>query len=140
VAKTENSHAPLIVAENQDRDRRRPSGTISAQGIVTTGLVGLLLAVSIGTTMRSVGDGSLVLVWVAVWSITSAAVGWYQRSWRWVAICPLTMVALILLWGFIFGPTYWGSTYVLMLGTTFAVPTSLGALVGTWLGRRRATH
>lgn len=108
--------------------------------LITTGAIAALLTLSLGTTLAIPANGAVVLAWVAGWGLAAAVIGARRRSWRWVLICPLTMLALVLLWSLVYGSTYWGSTYVFELGIVFAIAASAGALLGTWWGKRAANH
>jgi hypothetical protein len=47
------------------------------------------------------------------------------------------MLGLILLWVAVYGGSSWTSAFITMLGAMFAVAATIGAVVGTWLGKRR---
>jgi hypothetical protein len=101
----------------------------------TLGVLAIFLAVSIGTMLRT-ADGTLLLVWIGCWALGAGVVGWWRRSWRWPLLCPLAMIALVLLWEAFYGPSSWSSTYVFMLGVVFAIAATIGAFIGTALGKR----
>jgi len=87
-------------------------------------------------TVFETSSGALVLAWTGVWCFGAGVVGWYKRSWLWPGLCPATMIALILLWVTLFGRSSWASTFVTMLGALFAVAAAIGAVIGTWFGKR----
>lgn len=97
------------------------------------------LAVSIGTLFRF-QSGPLMLGWCAVWGGGAAVLGYRFRTWFWPALCPVTMLMAILIWEAVCGRTSWASTYVLMLGVAYAVAATVGALAGSWLGKRRSAR
>jgi hypothetical protein len=47
------------------------------------------------------------------------------------------MLLLILLWVAVFGHSSWTSAFITVLGAIFAVAATIGAVLGTWLGKRR---
>jgi VIT1/CCC1 family predicted Fe2+/Mn2+ transporter len=47
------------------------------------------------------------------------------------------MLLLILLWVAVFGHSSWTSTFITVLGAMFAVAAAIGAVLGTWFGKRR---
>jgi len=47
------------------------------------------------------------------------------------------MLLLILLWVDVFGHSSWTSAFITVLGAMFAVTATIGAVLGTWLGKRR---
>jgi len=47
------------------------------------------------------------------------------------------MLFLVLFWVTIFGRSSWASAVVTVLGMMFAVAVAIGAVLGTWLGKRR---
>jgi hypothetical protein len=95
------------------------------------------LAVSIGT-MFMFQSGPLMLGWCVVWAVGAAISGYRFRSWIWPIFCPVAMLLAIMMWEVVYGRNSWASTYVLMLGVAYAVAATIGALVGTWLGKRRS--
>lgn len=99
-------------------------------------LVLVLLAVSLWTVME-MSSGPLVLAWTGAWAFAAGVVGWVKRSWLWPALCPATMLAVILVWVAVSGRSSWASAFITMLGAMFAVAATMGALTGTWLGKRR---
>ena len=106
--------------------------------ISTAAAIAALLALSLGTTLAIPPSGVVVVGWAVSWGIVAALVGWRRRSWRWVVVCPLTMLGLVLLWSLVYGSTYWGSLFVFELGIVFAITAGIGALLGTWWGKRAA--
>jgi hypothetical protein len=46
------------------------------------------------------------------------------------------MLLLILVWVAVFGHTSWTSGLITVVGAMFAVAATVGAVVGTWLGKR----
>jgi hypothetical protein len=95
------------------------------------------LAASIGTMLMFQG-GPLMLGWCMVWGVGAALVGYRFRSWLWPFLCPMAMLVAIMIWEIVYGRTSWASTYVFMLGVTYALAATIGALVGSWLGKRRS--
>ena len=47
------------------------------------------------------------------------------------------MLLLILLWVAVFGHSSWTSSFITVLGAMLAVAAATGAVLGTWLGKRR---
>jgi hypothetical protein len=47
------------------------------------------------------------------------------------------MLLLILLWVAVFRHSSWTSAFITVLGAMFAVAAAIGAVLGTWLGKRR---
>jgi hypothetical protein len=47
------------------------------------------------------------------------------------------MLLLILLWVAVFGRSSWTSAFITVLGAMFAVAATIGAVLGTWLSKRR---
>jgi hypothetical protein len=47
------------------------------------------------------------------------------------------MLLLILLWVAVFGHTSWTSAFLTVLTAMFAVAATIGAVLGTWLGKRQ---
>jgi hypothetical protein len=101
---------------------------------IAASLLGLL-AVSLWTVFKT-SSGALVLAWTGLWCFGAGMVGWYKRSWLWPGLCPVTIIAVILLWAAVFGRSSWASAFVTMLGAMFAVAAAIGAVIGTWLGKR----
>jgi hypothetical protein len=97
------------------------------------------LAVSIGTLFRF-QSGPLMLGWCVFWGVGAAVLGNRFRTWFWPALCPVAMLLAVMLWEFVYGRTSWASTHVFMLGVTYAVAAMIGALAGTWLGKRRSAR
>jgi hypothetical protein len=127
----------VVIAKNWVAAHQLALPSRAWDGIANTVAIGALLALSLGTTLPTSGNGWVVLAWAALWGIAAALVGWRRRTWRWVARCPLTMLALVLLWELVYGPASWASLYVMLLGIVFTVAASLGALLGTWWGKHR---
>jgi hypothetical protein len=113
---------------------------ISRSGLITgTAIVAILvigLTISLWTVVET-SSGPLMLAWTAAWCFTAGVIGWFQRRWLWPALCPVAMIALILLWVMVFGHSSWTSAFITMLGAMYAVSAAIGALAGTWLGKRR---
>ena len=101
---------------------------------IAASLLGLLAA-SLWTVFET-SSGALVLAWTGLWCFGAGMVGWYKRSWLWPGLCPVTIIAVILLWAAVFGRSSWASAFVTMLGAMFAVAAAIGAVIGTWLGKR----
>ena len=97
----------------------------------------VLLAVSLWMVLET-SSGALVLAWTGAWCFGSGVAGWYKRSWFWPGLCPVIMLALILLWVGVYGRSSWASAFITMLGAMFAVAATIGAVIGTWLRKRRS--
>ena len=111
---------------------RRGLGTEAAiAAIVVIGLTA-----SLWTTLQT-SSGALVLTWCAAWSVGAGIAGWQARSWFWTGLCPAAMLLLILLWVAVFGHSSWTSAFITVLGAMFAVAATIGAVLGTWLGKRQ---
>ena len=111
--------------------RRRLAAAAAIAVILVIGLVA-----SLWTTWET-SNGALVLAWCAVWSLGAGISGWYARSWLWPVLCPAAMLLLILLWVAVIGHTSWTSAFLTVLTAMFAVAATIGAVLGTWLGKRR---
>jgi hypothetical protein len=123
-----------------DRDGERPRASISRAelgvNLAIAALVLVLLAVSLWSVYET-SSRALVLALTGGWGFAAGAAGWYKRSWLWPALFPVAMLAVILLWAAAYGRSSWASAFVTVLGTMFAVAATIGALIGTWLGKRR---
>jgi hypothetical protein len=111
--------------------RRRLSTGVTIAAIVLIGLVA-----SLWTTSET-SSGALVLTWCAAWGLGAGIAGWHLRSWSWPGTCPAAMLLLILLWVAVFRHSSWTSAFITVLGAMFAVAAAIGAVLGTWLGKRR---
>ena len=111
--------------------RRRLSTGLAIAPIVVIGLVA-----SLWTTSET-SSSAFVLTWCAAWSVAARIAGWHVRSWFWTGILPAAMLLLILLWVALFGHSSWTSAFITVLGAMFAVAATIGAVLGTWLGKRR---
>ena len=111
--------------------RRRLGTGLAIAAIVVIGLVA-----SLWTTSET-SSSAFVLTWCAAWSIAVGIAGWHARSWFWTGILPAAMLLLILLWVAVFGHSSWTSAFITVLGAMFAVAAAIGAVLGTWLGKRR---
>jgi hypothetical protein len=123
-------------------DRRHPiRAWISRRGLVTGAAAGAaILVVGLITSLWTVletSSGALVLTWCAAWSLGAGIAGWRLHSWSWPGLCPVAMLFLILLWVAVFGDSSWTSAFITVLGAMFAVAAATGAVLGTWLGKRR---
>jgi hypothetical protein len=122
-------------------DRRYPVPTwISRRRLATGAAIAVILVVGLVTSLWTTwetSNGALVLTWCAVWILGAGITGWHARSWLWPALCPTAMLLLILLWVAVFGHTSWASGFLTVLTAMFAVAAMIGAVVGTWLGKRR---
>ena len=105
-----------------------------ARVIAATLAVGLIISV---WTVVETSSGPLMLTWTAAWCLGAGVVGWFKRSWLWPGLCPVAMIALVLLWVTVFAHTSWTSAFITMLGAVYAVAATIGAVVGAWLGKRR---
>jgi len=114
--------------------------SISRSELVTgTGIVAMLvigLTISLWTVVET-SSGPLMLAWTAAWCFSAGVIGWFKRSWLWPGLGPIAMIALILLWVTVFGHSSWTSAFITMLGAMYAVAAAIGAVVGTWLGKRQ---
>lgn len=114
--------------------------SISRRALVSgTGLAAILvlgLAASLWTVAET-SRGALVLAWSAAWCLCAGVAGWHVRSWFWPALCPVAMLLSILVWVALVGHTSWTSALITVLGAMFAVAATIGAVIGTWLGKRR---
>ena len=113
---------------------------ISRRRLATGAAIAVILVVGLATSMWTTwetSNGALVLTWCAVWSLGSGIAGWHARSWLLPALCPAAMLLLILLWVAVFGHTSWTSAFLTVLTAMFAVAATIGAVLGTWLGKRR---
>jgi hypothetical protein len=102
--------------------------------IAATLAVGLIISV---WTVVQTSSGPLMLTWTAAWCFGAGVVGWFKRSWLWPGLCPVAMIALVLLWVTVFAHTSWTSAFITVLGAVYAVAATIGAVVGAWLGKRR---
>ena len=122
-------------------DSRHPMRAwISRRGLAIVAAIAAMvligLAASLWTTLET-SSGALVLTWCAAWSLCAGIAGWHLRIWTWPGLCPAAMLLLVLLWVAIFGHSSWTSAFVTVLGAMFAVAAAIGAVLGTWLGKRR---
>jgi hypothetical protein len=101
-----------------------------------TAILGIGLTASLWTTLQT-SSGALVLAWCAAWSLGAGIAGWHARSWFWTGLCPAAMLLLILLWVAVVGHSSWTSAFITVLGAMFAVAATIGAVLGTWFGKRR---
>jgi hypothetical protein len=125
----------VIVGRRGERSRGPVARYQPGVSLTIAALVLPLLAVSLWTVFET-SSPALVLAWTGVWAFTSGVVGWFKQSWLWAGLCPVTMLATILVWVAIFGHSYWASAFLTVLGAMFAVAATIGALIGTWLGKR----
>jgi hypothetical protein len=122
-------------------DRRHPTRALMDRrglgaGAAIAAIWGIGLAASLWTTLQT-SSAALVLAWCAAWSLGAGIAGWYARSWFWTGLCPAAMLLLILIWVAVFGHSSWTSAFIIVLGALFAVAATIGAVLGTWLGKRR---
>lgn len=130
-------HLKRETAGDGDGAEERASAISSRGGfaIAATALaLAAFLAISVGSVLRQ-QSGPLMLVWIAVWCVAAGVVGHRLRRWLWVPVCPLLMIAIVMLWEIVYGRTSWASTYVFMLGVAYAVAATVGALSGVALGK-----
>ncbi len=111
--------------------RRRLSTGVAIAAIVVIGL-----AASLWTTLQT-SSAVLMLTWCTAWGLGAGIAGWHARSWFWTGILPAALLFLVLLWVAVFGHTSWTSALITVLGAMFAVAATIGAVLGTWLGKRR---
>jgi len=110
------------------------SGLVTGTAIVAMLVIGLTISL---WTVVETSSGPLMLAWTAAWCFGAGVTGWFKRSWLWPGLCPTAMIALILLWITVFGHSSWTSAFITMLGAMYAVSAAIGAVVGTWLSKRR---
>ncbi len=113
---------------------------ISRRRLTTGAAIAVILVIGLVTslwTTWATSNGALVLTWCAVWSLGAGIAGWHTRSWFWTGILPAAMLLLILLWVAVFGHSSWTSAFITALGAMFAVAAAIGAVLGTWFGKRR---
>ncbi len=103
--------------------------------VAIAAILGAFLALSLWLIVET-SSGALVLAWTAAWCFGAGVVGWSRRSWFWPVLCPAAMLGLILGWVALFTHSSWTSAFITMLGAMFAVAATIGAVIGTWLGRR----
>ncbi len=96
----------------------------------------ICLAMSLWTTLET-SSGALVLTWSVAWSLGAGFTGWHIRTWSWPGLCLAAMLLLVLLWVAVFGHSSWTSAFITVVGAMFAVAATIGAVLGTWLGKRR---
>ena len=113
---------------------------IARRRLATGAAIAVLLVIGLATSLWTpweASNGTLVFTWCAVWSLGAGITGWHARSWLWPGLCPAAMLILILLWVAVFGHTSWASAFIFVLGAMFSVAATIGAVLGTWLGKRR---
>ena len=121
---------------------RRPAtrALLFRQGLEIGAAIAAILVIgltaSLWTTLQT-SSGALVLTWCAAWSVGAGIAGWHARSWFWTGLCPAAMLLLILLWVAVFGRSSWTSAFITVLGAMIATAATIGAVLGTWLGKRR---
>jgi hypothetical protein len=116
---------------------------ISRRRLVTGAAIAVILVSGLVTslwTTWATSNGALVLTWCAVWSLGAGIAGWHARSWLWPGLCPTAILLLILLWVALFGHTSWTSAFIFVLGAMFSVAATIGAVLGTWLGKRHLSR
>ena len=121
---------------------RRPTlrRWITRRRLAADTAIAVILVAILATSLWLVAEtssGTLVLALTTAWCFGAGVVGWSKRSWFWPGLCPATMLALILLWVALFGHSSWTSAFITMLGAMFAVAATIGAVVGTRLGKRQ---
>jgi hypothetical protein len=126
-----------LIADSSHVLRARISRRRLATSTAIAAILVIGLATSLWTTLE-MSSGALVLTWSAAWSLGVGITGWHARSWLWPALCPAAMLLLILLWVALFGHSSWTSAFITVLGAMFAVAATIGAVLGTWLGKRRS--
>ena len=105
-------------------------------GVAIAAILVIGLAASLWTILET-SSGALVLTTCAAWGLGAGIAGWHLRSWSWPGTCPAAMLLLILLWVAVFRHSSWTSAFITVLGAMFAVAAAIGAVLGTWLGKRR---
>ena len=113
---------------------------ISRRGLVTGAAIAAILVIGLVTslwTTLETSSGVVVLAWCVAWSLGAGIAGRHLRTWFWPGLCPVAMLVLVLLWASVLGRSSWTSAVVTVLGAMFAVAAAIGAVVGTWLGKRR---
>jgi hypothetical protein len=122
-------------------DRRHPlrvwiSRRWLGTGVASAAILVIGLAASLRTILET-SSGALMLTWCAAWGLGAGIAGWHLRSWSWPGSCPTAMLFLVLLWVAVFGHSSWTSAFITVLGAMFAVAAAIGAVLGTWFGKRR---
>jgi hypothetical protein len=108
-------------------------------GVAIAVILAIGLAVSLWTILVT-SSGTLVLAWCVAWSLVAGIAGWHLRTWFWPGLCPAAMLFLVLFWVTLFGRSSWISAIVTVLGMMFAVAAAIGAVLGTWLGKRHLSQ
>jgi hypothetical protein len=122
-------------------DRRHPiRAWITSRRLVTGAAIAVILVIGLSVSLWTIlvtSSGALVLTWCVDWSLAAGIAGWHLRTWVWPGLCPIAMLFLVLFWVTVFGRSSWTSAIVTVLGMMFAVAAAIGAVLGTWLGKRR---
>jgi membrane-bound ClpP family serine protease len=105
-------------------------------GVAIAAILVIGLAASLWTILET-SSGALVLTSCGAWGLGAGIAGWHLRSWSWPGTCPAAMLLLILLWVAVFRHSSWTSAFITVLGAMFAVAAAIGAVLGTWFGKRR---
>jgi len=108
-------------------------------GVAIAALLVIGLTASLWTTLQT-SSGALVPAWCAAWSVGVGIAGWHLRTWFWSGLCTAAMLRLVLLWVTLFAHTSWTSAVIKVLGARLAVVAVIGAVLGTWLGKRRRSQ
>jgi hypothetical protein len=113
---------------------------ITSRRLLTGAAIAVILAIGLSVSLWTIlvtSSGALVLAWCVAWSLAAGIAGWHLRTWFWPGLCPVAMLFLVLFWVTIFGRSSWASAVVTVLGMMFAAAAAIGAVLGTWLGKRR---
>src|SRR5215204_7292972 len=113
---------------------------ITSRRLLIGAAIAVILAIGLSVSLWTIlvtSSGALMLTWCVAWSLGAGISGWHLRTWFWPGLCPATMLVLVLLWASILGRSSWTSAVVTVLGAMFAVAAAIGAVLGTWLGKRR---
>jgi hypothetical protein len=113
---------------------------ITSRRLLTCAAIAVILAIGLSVSLWTIlvtSSGAVVLIWCVAWSLAAGIAGWHLRTWFWPGLCPITMLLLVLFWVTVFGRSSWTSAIVTVLGAMFAVAATIGAVLGTWLGKQR---
>jgi hypothetical protein len=113
---------------------------ITSRQLLTGAAIAVILAIGLSVSLWMIlatSSGALVITWCVAWNLGVGIAGWHLRTWFWPGLCPAAMLFLVLFWATVFGRSSWASAVVTVLGMVFAVAAAIGAVLGTWLGKRR---
>ena len=113
---------------------------ISRRGLAIAAAIAAIVVIGLATslwTTLATSSGALVISWCVAWSLGAGIAGWHLRTWSWPGLCPAVMFLLVLLWVAFIGHSSWTSAFITVLGAMFAVAAATGAVLGTWMSKRR---